>query len=121
MSESILNLTKTDYDNMVQFKTEKIDHVIIVKDSQVYLVIHGSPNGTVVYDGKEVDLYCASELVRKELGLTILDNLNIKVFCCYDGCQKEYISLYTNITCVFHTKDKVYYELTDKHCRFYVH
>lgn len=48
MSESILNLTKTNYDNMIQFKTEKIDHVIIVKDSQVYLVIHGSPNGTVV-------------------------------------------------------------------------
>lgn len=64
-------LKPEDYNNISLMFNDRIDHVIITKESYYILIIYGSKNGFVYYNGKLVSF----EEVAKLLRIVNYDNL----------------------------------------------
>ena len=118
MIKNTLYLEKTDYINLCLLRLKIIDHVIVVKENCVYLIIHETQEGFVIYNGEACSLKKASQYVRNELGMICVEQLNIKVCCCYGQNQQAYFSMYTNIQSAFDNEDLLKYEIHFDCCIF---
>lgn len=114
-----ISLNKTEYDNMVELRNRKIDHVIINNSISRYLVIHGYTDGDVSYNGCKISFEVLSKELRKELQMSDTDELICYVICCYGLKQISYIDKYTYIVSMFSNEQEVFYCLeANQSCTF---
>lgn len=111
-------LKPEDYNNISLMFNDRIDHVIITKESYYILIIHGSKNGFVYYNGKLVSFEEVAKLLRKELNLTFDACLNVKVCCCYAQNQITYIDNNTLIMPMYYNSEELFASLNHNYCDF---
>ena len=118
MIEDCVYLKPIDYDNIEDLRHNKVTHVIMKRMSYYILMIHGSPNGGVCYNGILVNFQELSILLRNDLNIPLSEQLNVLVYCCFAQSQVEYIDGNTNIRLMYDNIQELYFELHPSFCIF---
>ena len=116
-----LHVKTHEVNKIDDLRNHMIDHVLLLRENKVYLMIHGNEQG-IVYNESLVNFQDLSKLVREELHLNDNDYLNLKVFCCYALSQQEYSDESNRISTVFDNQRELYFALNkeDNICNFFV-
>lgn len=98
--------------NVEQFQNDKIDHILIKRNAGIDLLIHGTTDDEVQFNGKLLNFSQLEPLIRDELNLDNDTFTIVMVYCCFSLSKDPYFGDNMWIIPACDNKSELYYEFT---------